>query len=282
MPFINYNGKIVSSNTPIIEANNRGLRYGDGLFETIKYKNNQLILIDEHFSRLWNGMRLFQFEIPKLFTPDSIEHQITELLQKNKQTSARVRVTIFRGEGGLYDAVNQFPNYIIESWDLPTSNHLLNENGLQCCIFEGAAKSIDRYSNCKHNNFLPYLMGALHAKKEKCNDAIILNSHQRVCDSTIANVFIVKDDTIKTPSLSEGCIAGVMRNEIINTLKKEGVSVIETGLSTNELLDADEVFLSNSIYNIRWVAGIQESNYTNIFIKKIAALLSKTNPSVFC
>ena len=125
-------------------------------------------------------------------------------------------------------------------------------------------------------------MGALHAKKEKCNDAIILNSQQRVCDSTIANIFIVKDEIIKTPSLSEGCIAGVMRNEMITSLKKESISVVETSISINELLIADEVFLTNSIYNIRWVAGIQNSNYTNLFTSKLVALLSKTNPSVFC
>ncbi len=282
MFFINYNGKILASNTPIIEANNRGLRYGDGLFETIKYQNNQLVLIDEHLSRLWNGMRLFQFEVPKLFTPDFLESQIIELIKKNKHISARVRVTIIRGSGGLYDPMNHTPQYIIETWELPKSTKSLNENGLQCCIFKDSHKTTDIYSNCKHNNYLPYLMGALKAKKEKCNDAIILNTNQHICDSTIANVFIIKNNIIKTPPLSDGCVAGIMRKEVINFLKKESYHVEEQSITINELLDADEVFLTNSIYNIRWVAGIDSSQYNNPLLQEIIRKIVQTNEPFFC
>jgi branched-chain amino acid aminotransferase len=76
-------------------------------------------------------------------------------------------------------------------------NHIfstdLNENGLQCILFKDALKSVDAYSNLKHNNYLPYLMGALQAKKMKCNDAIIFNANLNICDSTIANVFLIKE-----------------------------------------------------------------------------------------
>ncbi|RYG08549.1 MAG: aminotransferase class IV, partial [Chitinophagaceae bacterium] len=92
MNFLNYNGKFVGEGTPIIPADNRGLRYGDGLFETIKYKNNEFVLVDDHLSRLWNGMSKLQFERPKLFTPDFLEAEMKKLLAKNKLTSARIRV----------------------------------------------------------------------------------------------------------------------------------------------------------------------------------------------
>ncbi len=282
MAFINYNGKLLDEHTPIIEADNRGLKFGDGLFETLKFKKGKLILIDEHLARLWNGMKLLQFEFPKHFTPDSLEQQILQLVKKNNLTAARIRLTITRGNGGLYDAQQHTPNVIIQTWPLPETNGQLNENGLQCCIFRDSFKSIDIFSNSKHNNFLVYSMGALYAKKQKCNDAIILNQHDHICDSTIANIFLIKNEVIYTPALTEGCIAGVMRNFIIKALQKAGYEVVENNISQDALLDADEVFLSNSIYNIRWVAAIENKNYSNKKTLEIFRYLEQTNPADFC
>lgn len=282
MNFINFNGKFIEAQTAIITADNRGLRYGDGLFETIKYKNNALILVDEHLSRLWKGMQLLQFDIPKLFTPDNLQDQILQLVKKNNLTTARIRLSIVRGNGGLYDTVNHHPLYIIQAWAISDNNTILNENGLQVCIYNEAKKALDNFSNLKHNNYLPYFMGALFAKKQQCNDALILNQHDRICDSTIANIFIVKGESIFTPSLAEGCVAGVMRKFILQQLIEQGLTVTETALTKEDLLNADEVFLSNSIYNIRWVAAIENKTYTNGTVKKIFNLLTKTNAAVFC
>lgn len=282
MAYINYNGKFLDEKSPIVSANNRGLKFGDGLFETIKFKKNNLILIDEHLSRLWNGLKLLQFEIPKLFTPEFIENEILQLIQKNKLNAARIRLSIIRGNGGLYDPEDNKPHYIIQSWPLPETNGSINENGLQCCLFRDALKSIDKFSNCKHNNYLPYLMGAIHAKKEKYNDAIILNTNQNICDTTIANIFLIKDNKIITPSLIDGCIAGVMRDFTITELKKSGYAVSEKSITEDELLNADEVFLTNSIYNVRWVAQIENKFYHNQKIVEIYRLLSQTKGQIFC
>jgi branched-chain amino acid aminotransferase len=282
MAFINYNGKFIDGSNPIIQANNRGFRFGDGIFETMKLKKGKIIFLDEHLSRLWQGLKRFQFDLPKLFTPDYLESQILALVQKNKHSAARIRLTVFRGNGGLYDPENLYPNFIIESWDLPETNGDLNENGLQCILFKDALKSIDLYSNLKHNNYLPYLMGAIQAKKMKCNDAIIFNSNFNICDSTIANVFLIKENIIYTPALSEGCIAGVMREFIINELQKNNFNVVEQTISETELANADEVFLTNSIYNMRWVSAIDSFNYQHKMTREIYHLLKQTNPQEFC
>ena len=282
MTYINFNGKFVEENSTIVGADNRGLKFGDGLFETIKFKKGSLILIDEHLARLWNGLKLLQFELPKLFTPDYIEEQILLLIKKNKLTEARVRLTIIRGNGGIHDPKNLAPQFIIQTWSIPETNGQFNENGLQLLIYKDCLKSIDSFSNCKHNNFLPYLMGALVAKKEKCNDALIFNSNHNICDTTIANIFIIKDQVIYTPKLSDGCIAGVMRQFVINELLKNEYTIIEKSLDEDFLLNADEVFLTNSMYNIRWVAGVKEKTFTNQITKQIYNLLNKTNQAVFC
>ena len=145
-----------------------------------------------------------------------------------------------------------------------------------------ALKSIDTFSNLKTNNYLPYFMGAKFAKQKHCNDALILNSKGNICDSTIANIFFIKNNIIYTPALTEGCVAGVMRSWLIYNLQLLNYQVIETTITKTLLHDADEVFLSNSIYNIRWVGALENTNYINIEIQKINELLQRQHPAVYC
>ena len=282
MIFYNYNGKIFSENENIIGPTNRGLRYGDGIFETIKFKNANIVLADDHFKRLWLGMRALQFSIPIHFSVEKLTAEINALIKKNKLKEARIRITIIRSDGGIYDPKNDMPNYIIEAIKLPEDNGLLNNNGLQMCIYEDALKSIDTFSNLKTNNYLPYFMGAKFAKNQYCNDAIILNSKRNICDSTIANIFFLKDKVIYTVALTEGCVAGVIRNWLINTLRILNYKVEEIIVTKSMLYEADEIFLSNSIYNIRWVGSLDDKNYTNIEIQKMNELLQRKYAAIFC
>lgn len=282
MIYFNFNGKIYKQDTAIVGPENRGLRYGDGLFETIKYKNNELILGDEHFARLWKGMKLLKFEIPRLFTAENLQEQILLLLKKNNHTTARIRLSVIRSDGGLFDAKNHHPNYIIQTWQISTELTSLNENGLQLCIYSDAIKMADQFCNIKHNNYLPYFMGAIYAKEQQCNDAVILNDHNRICDSSIANIFIIKDKVISTPSLNEGCVSGIMRKLIIQQSFTAGYEIMETEITREMLLEADEVFLTNSIFNIRWVAAIEQKKYSNTITRHLFDQLRKTNAAVFC
>lgn len=274
-----FNGKFYKENTEIITADSRGLRFGDGLFETIKSINGQLEFLDEHLARLWKGMQVLQFNIPKHFTPDSLEEQLQALLKKNGHLNkARIRLTVFRGEGGLYDEINHKPNYILQTWALADETGGWNSNGLVLGIYADAKKSFDILSNLKHNNFLPYALAALHAKKEKWNDAVLLNTEGRICDTTIANIFLIKDEVIYTPALQEACIAGIMRKHIIKSLIAAGYTVVEGKLSIDDLEKTDEVFLSNSIYNMRWVDCFADKRYTCSMAQKIFASLFSTKP----
>ncbi|MFZ1452676.1 MAG: aminotransferase class IV [Ferruginibacter sp.] len=278
MEYLIFNGKLLKPESGIISANSRGLRFGDGLFETIKSINGQLEFIDEHFARLWKGLQVLQFTIPKQFTPDHLEQEIKTLLKKNGHSKlARVRLTVFRGDGGLFDAADHKPNYLIQSWALPDETGSWNSNGLVLGIYTDVKKSCDILSNLKHNNFLPYALAALHAKKEKCNDAILLNTEGRLCDTSIANIFLIKDEVVYTPALAEGCIAGVMRRNLIEKLTAAGYKLVEGKVTVDELLDAEEVFLTNSIYNLRWVQSIGDKQYTNRQTQKIYAAFFSTN-----
>lgn len=273
--FFNYNGKYYKGNEPVTGPDNRGLRYGDGLFETIRLRNGNLLFADDHLARLWNGLKILQFDLPRNFSPDSLEAEILALAKKNEQLShARVRLNVFRGDGGLYDAKNHQPDYLIQTWTLADDNGLWNSNGLVLGIYEDVKKSCDILSNLKHNNYLPYVMAALKAKSEKWNDSIILNMHGRICDSSIANIFLVKDNIICTPALSEGCVAGIMRQQIIRFLKENNYSINEKLITIEEILNADELFLTNSIYNLRWVKQLGNKNYSNSLTQQLYADIS--------
>ncbi|MDQ6762467.1 MAG: aminotransferase class IV [Bacteroidota bacterium] len=274
--FFIYNDKVYINNSPVVSAANRGLRYGDGLFETMKCVNGKIINANFHFERLFAGLSLLQFDVPKQFTKDFILKKIGELCNKNKHNEhVRIRLMIFRGNGGIFDPENHLPNYIIESWELPGTT-LLNENGQTIDIFPDARKSCDSFSNIKSNNYLPYTMAALYAKKNKLNDCMLLNSFERICDSVIANIFIIKENDIYTPPLSEGCVAGTMRRWMLKKFTLENYQVSEKILTVDDLLNADEVFLTNAIYYIKWVKSFRDKNYSNISVREIFNKLLQT------
>ncbi len=272
-----FNGKFFKEGTAIAGPGNRGLRYGDGVFETMKLLDGKLVLADGHFARLWKGMQVLGFEIPKLISPEKFTEEIKALVKKNShEKKARIRLQVFRGDGGLYDITGSQFNYCIESWELAGDNDILNSNGLELGIYTAAKKTCDVLANLKHCNFLPYALAALHAKKEKWNDALLLNQHERICDSTIANVFIIKNEELFTPALSEGCVAGVMREQVITSVKANNWKVNEVPLTFDDLMQAEEVFLTNSIYNIRWVKSIGDREYKNAAVQKIYSLVLGT------
>lgn len=277
MPYISFNGKILADTSTVAGAKNRGLRYGDGLFETMKMLHGEIIHEADHIERLLQGMQVLQFDIPKHFTRENIGMAIKKLVLKNGQEkAARIRLNVVRGDGGLYDAVNHTPNYIIESWPLPEGNGEWNSNGLVAGIYEDAKKNCDMLSNIKHNNFLPYVLAALKAKKEKWNDAIVLNNNGRIADTSIANIFLLKNNEVYTPELLEGGIAGIMRKNLIQYLNETNWVIKETSITIEALLSADEVFFTNSIYNIRWVQRIGDSVYRKENTQKIYAAFCPT------
>jgi branched-chain amino acid aminotransferase len=274
--FFIYNNKVYPANFAVITSGNRSLRYGDGLFETMKMVKGQIINKEFHFERLFNGLSLLQFEIPKIFNAPFLEKKINRIAVKNKHTNVtRIRLMLFRGNGGIFDPENLLPNYIIETSSLPLENQL-NETGLVIDVFPDAKKSCDLFSNLKSNNYLPYVMAGLFAKKNKLNDCIVLNSFERICDSAIANIFIIDDNNIYTPPLTEGCVAGTMRRWMLERFDLKKYPVSEKKLSVNDVLNADEFFLTNSISHLRWVKKFRDKNYSNRKIKEIYSHILQT------
>lgn len=260
--FVNLNGKILNEKNATVSVNNRSFRYGDGCFETIKIINGKINLIEFHLDRLFASLQMLQFETPSFFTPIFIIKSITELVEKNQhQKLARVRLTISRGNGGLYDPENHHPNYLIQSWTLNPENNKLNENGLIIGTYPNGFKAADDLANIKSNNFLLYAMAALHSKKEHWNDALVLNHKETFADATIANLFIITQKTIITPPLTDGPVNGTLRRHLLKHLPVLGYSVMEQSITPEILQQADECFLTNAIYGIKWVKQHADTHF---------------------
>jgi branched-subunit amino acid aminotransferase/4-amino-4-deoxychorismate lyase len=262
--YINWNGKIVTKDKFHISPDNRSFRYGDGFFETMKIINGNILLAGLHFTRFFSSLKRLSFDVPALFTSEYFTSQAESLLAKNRHSSiARMRLMVYRGNGGLYDPENLYPNFVIQSWPLPETINELNTNGLDIDIYTEARKVCDSFSMVKSNNYLAYAMAALWAKKNKLNDCLLLNPYNNICDSTIANIFIIQDNLIKTPALAEGCVSGVARAHIIECCKKDNIPISETTISAQDVLFASEVFLTNAVNGIRWVKQSGECIYNH-------------------
>ena len=278
MNSICFNGKIVAGDEPVLLAANRSYRYGDGLFETMKIKDGNILLAFTHFERLFGSLSLLKFDIPLLFSKEKLEKDVLHLCRKNGcEKLARVRLSVFRGNGGLYDD-NKTLQYIIECWPLNESVNKINENGLVIDIYPDGEKSCDKFSNLKSASFQLYSMAALFAKENKLNDSLVLNTAGRIADSTIANIFLIKAETIFTPSLKEGCINGVMRKYLLEKLKAEDSNqqIEEKIITVSDVKNADEIFLTNAINGIRWVGQCSNTKYTNTKIIEIHNRFIKT------
>ena len=269
MNFICLDGKFYPAGQSSLKHDNRAFRYGDGLFETMKMLDSKIILKHLHFERLFSSLGILKYQLPSFFNEEKLEKEIIQLCRKNEcEKLARIRFTVFRGHGGLYDE-NKALNYLIEGWPLNESVNSLNENGLIIDLYPDARKSCDPFSNIKSANFLPYMMAALHAREYKLNDCLVLNTKGNIADATIANVFMVREKIILTPALTEGCINGVMRRWLLQKFKENGYAFREAIITEEDLLMADEIFLTNAINGIRWVSRFRNSVYTNELTRKI-------------
>jgi branched-chain amino acid aminotransferase len=273
--YYNHNGKLFEVADPSVLISDHSYRYGDGLFETMKLIKGKVPLLDLHIERLFYSMQVLGFRVPVLFSKKNIEEEIIKVAEKNNcLLLGRVRLTVSRGNGGVNDCDDKL-QYTIECRAAEESINHLNENGFFIDAFPDAIKSCDKFSNLKSASYMHYIMGAKYAKENKLNDALILNQHGRICEATIANIFWIKDDRIHTPPLSEGCVAGVMRKYLLEKIPAINRKTSETELTIDELQNAEEVFLTNAVYGMRWVRGFRDKQYQNIqCIKLFQSVLS--------
>lgn len=249
-----FNGEFLPSGEALFAAGNRSFRYGDGVFETIKVHRGRILLEQYHYDRLFFGLKLLK--IRNTLEAKVLSNLVLELCLKNECVDlGRVRIAVFRNEEGATD-------FVIEAVVLSNEVNEWREQGLVIDLYPYARKNADAFANLKTANFLPYVLADLFAKEKGIDDAIVLNAFNFLADSSKANVFLVKGREIVTPALHQGCVSGVMRRYLVEQLKTNNYRIRQVEVSEKELLEADEVFLTNSIYDMRWVRQYKEKQYS--------------------
>lgn len=275
MAFVIHNGNLVRAEEPYLDATNRAFKFGDGLFETIRIIDGKPFNLKNHFSRLSEGAKLIRLKLPVGFTLEKLEETISELLVNNNiDKGGKVRLSMYRGGAGTYMPMTSFADYVLEAFPMDKNKFGLNEVGLTIDIFDEMKKPMNKLSVFKTSNALLYIIAAEFARENGLSDALIINEKLSIIEATSANLFIVSNGVLYTPSLEDGCVGGTMRMRIINLALDNGIKVYECSLSPHNLLAADEIFLTNSIEGIKWVVSYKTKRYFNDTSHKLLHLLN--------
>lgn len=275
---INFNGNIVAQDDNVL-TQNRAFLYGDGVFETLKIVNNKILFLEDHYFRLMASMRVVRMEIPMNFTMEYFEEQVLSLLQKkNISASARARITVFRNDGGLYLPKTNDVSYLIHATPLEHAAYALNSAEYEVDLYKDFYVTKQLLSSIKTTNKMINVTGSIFAHENGLANCILVNDTKNVVEALQGNLFMVVGKKLITPPISEGCLNGIMRKQILALAKKtEGIEVSEEIISPFDLQKADELFVTNVIMGIQPITKYRKKVFTNDVAQ---LLIQKLNESI--
>lgn len=274
--FISFNGKIIRRDEFAISPQNRAFRYGDGVFESIRMHGGVTLWEDLHFKRLQKAARKLHLKMIPGWSETSFNTYLSDLYQANhaNEKAARIRLSLFRNDGGLYTPLTNNASIVIESEPIDHDAFALNAIGLSIGVYDEIPKPINALSSVKSINALIYVLTCIRKRDLGLGDMLLLNDQGMIAEASSSNIFMVKDGQLITPALSQGCVEGVMRTVVMELAGDIGMRVKETSIALNELNDADEVLLTNAIQGVRWVSQFNGKKYQN---KMATALVEALN-----
>jgi len=281
MDRIIFNGSLIKREEVKFSIDNRGFRYGDGIFETMRMFDGKLPFLEEHIHRLKAGMSLLQLELSEHFGVSFWRFEIRRIVKyyrqkyPNNEKNFRIRLAVFRNEGGFYTPTTNKANYIIELIPLERNKFVLNEKGLELGIFRDVFVNTDKLANLKTSNSLPYVLAGLFREEQGFDECLILNHKGNIAEGISANVFFINGNKLITPALSEGCTNGTLRKIILKIAEGIGFKIKEKPCDLSVLEAADEVFCTNTIQGIQWVEHYENCQFTNEKTKQILKKINK-------
>jgi branched-chain amino acid aminotransferase len=261
---------MVAANTAIFNASNRAFRYGDGFFESARIINGDIPLFNRHYNRILSTSTLLKTTLPTWCSKENLRGLILELIKKNNiENGGRLRITFYRKNAGFYAPENNELDMVAEVDPLQDSLFVSSTKGLTVDLYSDLRKPLNFLSNLKTNNCLIYVMAAIFTQEKNLDNAILLNDQHNVAEAMNANIFIVSNGVVYTPPLKEACLDGVMRNYVIECAGRLGIKVYENDIKPNDLIRADELFLTNGSAGIQWVSAYKSKRYFNTTSEKI-------------
>lgn len=271
---INFNGFLQDNFA--VTSSNRSFLYGDGIFETLKVVNGKILFSEEHYFRLMASMRIVRMKIPMDFTLEFFENQVISLTDVlSISNSARVRITVFRNEGGLYLPDKNTVSYVIEATSLASKKYEIAQDNFEVDLFKDSYVSAQLLSTLKTTSKILNVTASIFAKENDLNTCLLLNDKKNVVEAIAGNLFMLTGNKLITPPISEGCLNGIMRKQIIKLIKDfPEIEFSEAIISPFDLQKADELFVTNVIQGIQPITKYRKKEFKTIFSVQ---LLDKIN-----
>ncbi|TDP61734.1 aminotransferase class IV [Flavobacterium dankookense] len=276
---INFNG-ILQQVTNQITTSNRSFLYGDGIFETIKVVDGKILFLEDHYFRLMASMRIVRMKIPINFTMEFFESQILLLTETLAiSVSARVRVTVFRNDGGLYLPKENSVSYIIEGSELTSKEYKISTSNYEVDLFKDSYISKQLLSTLKTTSKILNVTASIFAKENDLDSCILLNDDKNVVEAISGNLFMLMGNKLITPPISDGCLNGIMRKQVLKLINQfPDIQLEESTISPFDLQKADELFITNVIIGIQPISKYRKKEYKSDLSQK---LLDKINETIF-
>lgn len=246
-----FNGNFVRASEAHVSIFDHGFLYGDGVFETIRVYEGMPFAFEEHMDRFFGSADGIGLKIP--LVRSVILKAMEVLLDKNNLGDAVVRVCATRGEGnvGLDTDLCPNPTFLIIPMQWSPYPKEYHERGVQVHI-----SSVTRVppstipATVKSHNYLPNILAKAEAKAAGCFDAVMLNMEGYVAEAPTSNIFLVRGGQLQTPALASGILKGITRTMVMQFAEKKGLEVYERMILPEEILQADECFLTNTTIEV--------------------------------
>ena len=272
---INFNGVLHSSADNLL-VNNRSFLYGDGVFETVKIVADKILFVEDHYFRLMASMRVVRMEIPMNFTLEYFEEQILVAVKGNNLSGAvRARITVYRNDGGYYLPKTNTVSFLIEVVSLENTLYRIDNTTYEVDLYKDFYVAKQLLSSIKTTNKIINITGSIFAKENGLDNCLLLNDSKNVIEALQGNVFMVMDGKLITPPVSEGCLNGVMRKQILSLAKKiENLEVLEQPISPFDLQKAEELFITNVIKGIQPITKYRKKEYGSVVAESLLIQLN--------
>lgn len=277
---INFNGDSNAQENMLTQ--NRAFLYGDAVFETLKIVQGKVLFLEDHYFRLMASMRILRMEIPMNFTMEYFEEQLLSVVKNNGfSDAARARITVYRNDGGYYLPTTNEISFLIHTSPLENQLYAFEKKKCEVDLYKDFYIGKQLLSTLKTTNKIIHVTASIYAKENALDTCILLNDAKNVVEVLHGNVFMLLGNKLVTPPISEGCINGIMRKQVLFIARKiEGLEVVEEVISPFDLQKADELFFTNVIRGIQPITKYRKKEFTTSIANRILEALNelvKTN-----
>ena len=276
MEFNNLDGFLTEKGDKLYDTSNRSMRYGDGIFETIKLANGELMFWEDHYERLSAGMQ--HLKLDTIGKDEAFwKKEVQKIIVKNYFTNARIRIIVYRNSPGTYTPMGNRIGFLIEGTRFDKPNYTYSKQGVSLGLFGGDHKGMSPLNNLKTTSALLFVLAGVYKKEIEVDDVVVLNAAGRVCETVSSNIFAVVNDKIITPKLSEGCLDGVMRKQIIKEIKQREINFEEGELTLDKLRSANEIFTTNSMAGVQGIKNFEGKSMNLSFAKQFQSYIDSAS-----